>query len=149
MGQAFRTGSISGIKTPTSVDGLDPNSPILRAIETSPLNPSVAYHNVVAAENPDARNPSDGIVSLDSAIRHDVRSQLVVQASHSSVQRHHQTVSEVFRILMRHLQETGTVAPLDISQPVSRPRPPMPAIPTRRTNVPTATTLRPKQGVAM
>ena len=149
MGQAFRNGSISGIRSPTSVDGLDPNSPILRAIETSPLNPSVAYHNVVAAEDPDARNPSDGIVDMDSAIRHDVRSQLVVQARHSNVQRHHQTVSEVFRILMRHLQETGAVAPLDLSKPVSRHRSPMPAIPTRPVSVPTATAQRPKRDLAM
>lgn len=128
MGQVFRTGVFSGIKAPTSVDGLAPNSPILRAIEQSPLNPQVAYHNVIAVKDPTASVPSDGVVDLLSAARRDVRSELVVRASHSDVQRNQQTVNEVFRILMRHLQECGAVSPLPLG-PYDEVAPSYPARP--------------------
>ncbi|MFK7820407.1 MAG: esterase/lipase family protein [Planctomycetaceae bacterium] len=147
MSQVFRTGSITGIRTSTSVDGLAPDSPILRAIEGSPLNSSVAYHNIVAIKDEASSEPGDGVVTFDSAARVDVRSQLVVPAHHSNVQRHPQTVHEVFRILMRHLQETGTVPPLPMGSPHEFPAP-VNAIPTGQPN-PTMTTKRPTFQTAM
>lgn len=145
LGEVMRTGGLSGLRMPTSIDGLDPNSPILAAIESSPLNPTVAYHNVVAVKNANARNPSDGVVSLDSASRADVRSQLMVQASHSDVQRNHQTVNEVFRILMRHLQETGAVAPMQFPPANPMPSGPAPGLPAPA--LPSGTHVRPTRTV--
>lgn len=130
MGDVFRLGSRSGIRSPTSFDGLAPGSPILQALECSPLSPDVAYHNIVAIRDPDARTLSDGVVDFVSASRRDVRSELVVRASHSDVQRRDKTVSEVFRILMRHLQECGAVEPLPLDTPQERVPESPPALPT-------------------
>lgn len=148
MSKVFNSGSIAGIRTRTSVDGLAPDSPILGAIERSPLSPSVAYHNIVAIKDEAARDPGDGVVGFNSAARVDVRSQLVVPAEHSNVQRHPQTVHEVFRILMRHLQETGTVPPLPM-EPQHRFPVPANAIPTGNQSTPTITVRRPNFQSAM
>ncbi len=115
----------AGPNAVTSIDGLGPDSPILYAIDRSPPATGVAYHNIVAVRNPRSANLNDGVVDLASAMRTDVQSELVVQAHHSDVQRNPQTVNEVFRILMRHLQESGAAPPLTLDsdvQPLRRSR---------------------------
>ncbi len=101
----------------TSIDGLSPASPILNAIECSPSSPWVKYHNVVGIKDSSSLWPSDGVVSFESAHRVDVDSELVVEASHSGIQRSERTTNELYRILMRHLQESGAVPPLQFEQP--------------------------------
>lgn len=102
----------------TSIDGLAPSSPILWAIERSPNAAGTTYHNIVGIKHPGWPWPSDGVVSYESAHRTDVQSELVVKASHSDIQRSARTTNEIYRILMRHLQESGAVAPLHFEQSI-------------------------------
>ena len=99
----------------TSVDGLSPRSPILRVMMERPQAPGVRFHNIVATRDRwPIRGRSDGLVSVDSARLDDVDSELVVDAHHSSVQRHPETIQEVVRILRMHLKETAAKPAYDV-----------------------------------
>lgn len=142
MSALFRVqGDSLRLGQPTSFDGLHPDSPILRAIECSPRRPGVAFHNIVAVKDHRARQATDGVVDFPSAHRDDVLSELLVESGHSEVQQSPYTVSEVFRILMRHLYESGTVMPLQeaLQEPVAPIEPPPfdpPPTPTREAALP-------------
>jgi hypothetical protein len=76
--------------------------------------PWVNYHNIVG-EVPKTGitgwlfgGTGDGVVSLASARLDDVRSQITVPADHVSVHRHPQSILEVRRILMQHIEDLRT-----------------------------------------
>jgi hypothetical protein len=97
----------------TSIDSLSPDSPVLSVLLTASPGPWVSYHNVVG-HDPDPGweryivSDGDGVVSLNSARLDDMRqlrSQITVQADHSGVHRHPQSVLEVRRVLFEQLAE--------------------------------------------
>jgi hypothetical protein len=97
----------------TSIDSLDPDSPVLPVLLTAAPGPWVAYHNVVGRD-PDPGwgeylvGDGDGVVSLDSARldqMRQLRSQIIVPADHISVHRHPQSILEVRRVLFEQLSE--------------------------------------------
>ncbi len=71
--------------------------------------PWVSYHNIIGQVPEKAflghvSGESDGIVSLASAHLTDVDTEIVVPADHMNVHRHPQTILEVRRVLLEHLQ---------------------------------------------
>ena len=105
----FRPGAPLDVST--SIDSLDPDSPLLPVLLVAQTAPWVKYHNIIG-EKPDSKLSSllaggagDGVVTLDSARLDNARSQIVVPADHSQVHRHPQSILEVRRILLEHIQE--------------------------------------------
>lgn len=91
----------------TSVDSLTSKSAVLRLIRDSHVPDDVKHHNIVSVRRGTAQDSwTDGVVAFCSAHRDDVTSEKVVKAGHSEVLRHSETVAEVRRILLEHLQET-------------------------------------------
>ena len=90
----------------TSVDSLSPDSPVLQVLAQSPLPEGVHHHNIVGIVRDGPRDENtDGIVPFSSAHLEDVDSEIVVQAHHTEVHRHPQTVAELIRILRLHLRD--------------------------------------------
>jgi pimeloyl-ACP methyl ester carboxylesterase len=107
----FRRGAPLGITT--SIDSLDPDSPVLPVLLAATPGPWVSYHNIVGRDpDPGWREylvgDGDGVVSLASArldqLRQ-IRSQIIVPADHISVHRHPQSILEVRRVLFEQLAE--------------------------------------------
>jgi len=98
----------------TSIDSLEPNTPILPVMLTAETGPWVRYHNVVGdvprkgIASWISSTRGDGVVSLASATLENAVSQIVVPAEHSQVHRHPQAILEVRRILMKNVEELRT-----------------------------------------
>ena len=105
------------IMTPTSVDSLAPDSPFMYGLSNAMANPKTVFHNIIGNQ-PASRltgafashEPSDGIVSIESADLKQAVSRIVVEAEHVNVHRHPQTILEVKRILLKNLVDTGKIA---------------------------------------
>ena len=96
---------------PTTVDMLEPDSPILRVMETLPTSAGVRTHTIIGTGAPRVlREPSDGVVSASSAQKAGVLSERYVDATHSGLLRSSETVAELARILGLHAVEARTVA---------------------------------------
>ena len=156
----FRKGAPLDVST--SIDSLAPESPLLPVLLEADHGPWVRYHNIVG-EVPKSGltgwlvgGSGDGVVSLASAQLENVQSQITVPADHVSVHRHPQSILEVRRILMRHVEELrvfpggkdnlkGGVQHVQVPTvpPPSTPAivPTAPAVP-RMAEAPTGTTVR-------
>jgi len=141
----------------TSIDSLDPESPLLPVLLEAQRGPWVKYHNIVG-KIPEkgiagwlVGGTGDGVVSLASAQLDNVRSQIIVPADHVSVHRHPKAILEVHRILMKHLEELRTfpyesgvehasslaTPPASITSEIT-----IPPAPQRTAEVPTSTLTR-------
>ncbi len=95
----------------TSIDSLVPDSPILPVLLNADAGPWVRYHNIVGdvpksgVSSWFSNDHGDGVVSLASAKLEQAISQVVVNAEHSKVHRHPQSILEVRRILMKNVAE--------------------------------------------
>jgi pimeloyl-ACP methyl ester carboxylesterase len=99
-------------RVPTSVDMLDPDSAVLRAMAFLPTNPCVRFHTVFGyGRTRLAIGEGDGIVGVDSALSPRATSQTGVDASHMTIHRKLESVSEVVRILDEHWQEYSAGPP--------------------------------------
>ncbi len=105
------TNTSGGFMPPrTSLDSLSPDSPILQVVAASPTSDDVHYHNVAGViPHRWIKEKTDGVVTLASARRNDVESELVVPAHHGKVHRHPLTILELRRILMTHAAEFDAV----------------------------------------
>lgn len=122
---------------PTSVTQLEPENPILRALETLRFAPDVELHTI-AGNIESCSTPGDGVVSLNSARLPEADSELIVDAPHSGIQKQPATIREVRRILLKNLREMG------IRYPAARPRAaatPHPTCPFAQSSSHTPTTL--------
>jgi len=107
----FRPNAPLEIKT--SLDSLNPRSPLLTTLRHAEPAPWVAYHNIIGRQPRSGLqrvfgSEGDGVVSIESARLDDLpslRSQIVVEAEHMGVHRHPQAVLEVRRILLQQLAE--------------------------------------------
>lgn len=96
-------------RMPTSVDLLEPNSPILDVIRELPIAPDVALHSVIGRFRPMlGAGPSDGIVPVASATHPFVESELTIRSRHADVHHHDETALELWRILVEHESRFGT-----------------------------------------
>jgi hypothetical protein len=86
---------------------MDPKSTFIQTLASIPITPDVSAHSIIAVKNPtDSREKwNDGVVSYRSAHLENVASELVVYSGHST-QSEPQTIEEVRRILLEHLEIT-------------------------------------------
>ena len=90
---------------PTSVDLLEPSSPVLRAMARMSIEPQVRTHSIIGTDNHLLQEPGDGVVSIQSARHKGVISEEYVAANHEKVHRHPDATDEVLRILRLHIGE--------------------------------------------
>jgi pimeloyl-ACP methyl ester carboxylesterase len=85
---------------PTSIDMLVPSSPLLDAMREMRLREGVALHTILGVSHPVSLDgPSDGVVSVYSAMHPGCDSVLAVATSHAKVHHSVRTALEVLRIL--------------------------------------------------
>jgi hypothetical protein len=88
---------------PTSIETLEPSSPILQALLAMKPGPGVAYHSIIGSLRPGPRDQtSDGVVPYRSARFDGAVSEAVVRSDHG-VQRDGEAIREVRRILREHV----------------------------------------------
>jgi pimeloyl-ACP methyl ester carboxylesterase len=104
---------------PTSIETLEPNSPILKALELMKPGPGVTYHSIVGSLRPGGvDDTTDGVVVYRSAhidapcaLTPQVVSEKVVRSDHG-VQKDGEAIREVLRILKEHIAQ-----PLESTRP--------------------------------
>jgi pimeloyl-ACP methyl ester carboxylesterase len=95
-------------KLPTTIDILEPTSPLLRAVRGLRVPCWVTTHSIIGQSHHSLlAGPDDCVVPVSSARLEGVHSELIVPASHTKVHHHPQAVEELKRILALHLRETG------------------------------------------
>lgn len=91
-------------KMPTSVDGMSGESPVMKTVAKLPLASGVTGHSIIAVlPGQDIKTGNDGVVEYTSAHLDGVESERVVRTGHSA-QGHPETIEEVRRILLKHLE---------------------------------------------
>lgn len=97
------------LTTTTSIDSLSPESPIFPAMLRAPRAPWVHYHNIIGVVSKSSwfgdPVPSDGLVTVESAMMPDVESEIMVESKHQDIHRQPRAILEVRRILVSHLRE--------------------------------------------
>lgn len=92
---------------PTTIDILEPSSSILRALRELRTPCWVTTHSIIGTAHQSlVSGPDDCVVPASSARLPGVTSELEVPATHTRVHHHPQTVMEIERILLEHLNET-------------------------------------------
>ncbi|TWU09882.1 Alpha/beta hydrolase family protein [Allorhodopirellula heiligendammensis] len=96
-----------------AVDSLAPDSPIFPVLLRAKTSPEIRYHNIIGVlHDPPmlaGRNyKGDGVVEYASAKMEDVKSELVVDATHTSLHMTGKSIFEVRRILLEHLEEVDS-----------------------------------------
>ncbi|MCH5373354.1 MAG: hypothetical protein JJ992_05220, partial [Planctomycetes bacterium] len=98
-------------RLPSSIDMLNANNQLLRAIYERKISPAVRYHSVIGTGHPVCGRPSDGVVSVESARLFGADSECYIDATHTRIQRRPETVAEICRILRIHLAEGHSNVP--------------------------------------
>jgi pimeloyl-ACP methyl ester carboxylesterase len=87
---------------PTSIETLEPDSPVLMALLRMEPRPGVVFHSIIGANRPGPKETTtDGIVPYRSSHLEGVASELVVRSGHG-VQQDPEAILEVRRILLEH-----------------------------------------------
>lgn len=95
-------------KVPTSVDLLEPDHPLLCAVEKLPVSPAVELHSIIGvADTTGSDAPGDGVVSLASARYSGTASEKHVSETHRDLLQAATTSMELERILERQLRDLG------------------------------------------
>ena len=91
---------------PTSIDNMRPGSPFIETLASLPIAPGVHAHSIIAREDLEGplEDASDGVVKYASAHIDGVESEKIVHSSHSA-QGQPDTIEEIRRILLLHLEE--------------------------------------------
>ena len=92
-------------RIPTSVDLLEPASPLLSAMSCLQVDRRVRLHSIIGMRQGHLFQPSDGVVSVESARHRGVASERFVNGRHSRLTQHPETLQEVLRILAEHIRE--------------------------------------------
>lgn len=91
------------VARPTSVDLLEPSSPLLQGIAALRISPRVQLHSIIGTGGCATLKPAgDGTVSVASARHAGVVSEQFVNARHEQIHKHLDTVREMHRILRQH-----------------------------------------------
>ena len=103
------------IKPATSIDQLSKENPFLKALADLPVREGVSYHSIIGIRDAkEVEGSSDGIVVYPSSSIEGADSENYVHAGHSSL-KHPDTIAEVKRILLLHLDETqAELKPSDV-----------------------------------
>jgi len=93
---------------PTSIDLLEPSSPLLHAISTLPIGPRVRRHTIIGTFTRDFHGElSDGVVALSSARQSGARSELLIPVHHSKLHQHALSSRHLVGIFREHVRETS------------------------------------------
>ena len=96
-------------RVPTSVDLLEPDSPMLRAMDRLPLEPSVKLHSIIGHGRWMLGNgDSDGVVPVSSATQAGATSEKRVPGKHADLTSDPEMIEELLRILRLHWEEART-----------------------------------------
>ena len=96
---------------PTSVDLLEPSSPLLNATARLPYRPGVITHSIIGEGSyTTTGEPSDGVVPVASARLFGAASERMVLARHAQEPRNDEVLEEVMRILAEHAQGVAGTA---------------------------------------
>jgi hypothetical protein len=108
---------------PTSIDMLEPDSPILNGERRLRIDPRVTAHSIIGTGHRlICDGPADGVVTVASARHPAVASEAYIAATHTTILRNRLTVREIKRILQTHLVESGLdLAPGRTVQPFVPP----------------------------
>ena len=99
-------------KMPTSIETLDPASPVLKALLSMAPPPGkvVPFHSIIGSVRAgDTDGTTDGVVPYRSSHLDGVRSELIVRSDHG-VQKDPTAIREVRRILLEHVGEATVPA---------------------------------------
>jgi triacylglycerol esterase/lipase EstA (alpha/beta hydrolase family) len=115
-------------RMPTSIETLDPDSPLLSALLEMKPSPRVTFHSIIGYDRPGpVATSTDGIVPYRSAHIDGVASEKRVRSDHG-VQKAPEAILEVRRILHLHAGQqvpqltTNPVAPVQrVADPAARP----------------------------
>jgi len=89
-------------KKTTSVQSLQPGSPMITALEASPIRPGVSYHSIIGDRGKgDSPESSDGVVEYWSSHLEGAASERIVPTNHSCLD-DPATIAETIRILREH-----------------------------------------------
>ncbi len=103
---------------PTSIDLLEPQSPLLNATASLPFSRGVCLHSIIGTGKPSwGGEPSDGVVPVASARLVGVASEIEVDAKHEALNKDPATTVEVIRILREHLRQSSICSPGSRSRP--------------------------------
>lgn len=91
-------------RLPTSIDLLEPDSPLLLALQQLRIRPDVCLHSIIGTGGCCLHAPSDGVVNVTSARHPCVESEAYVDERHESLPSNAETAKELIRILQLHLQ---------------------------------------------
>ncbi|HTO54066.1 MAG TPA: hypothetical protein VMR50_11820 [Myxococcota bacterium] len=99
-------GKIALSAMPTSIDNMRPGSDFITVLASLPIAPGVHAHSIIAREDLEGplEDASDGVVKYQSAHIDGVESEKIVHSSHSA-QGNPETIEEIRRILLVHLQQ--------------------------------------------
>jgi pimeloyl-ACP methyl ester carboxylesterase len=90
------------LRAPTSIQGLSPKSPMLRALDTLPIE--APYHSIIGDRGRhNSPLSSDGVVPYRSSHLEGAQSECIVPGWHGAYA-HPQTIAELRRILRLHLR---------------------------------------------
>ncbi len=92
-------------RLPSSVDNMNPDNRFIRNLQSIPVAPDVHAHSIIPVRGsspPEGQN--DGVVEYSSAHIDEAESEYVVYGSSHSVQSHPETIQELRRILLEHLE---------------------------------------------
>jgi len=92
-------------RRPTTIDMLDPDSPLLEALLEMPMNPRVRTNSIIGTGGVELLEPGDGVVPVVSARQCGVESEILVPAKHEKLHRDPLTAAELLRILRKHAAE--------------------------------------------
>ncbi|MGO9601483.1 MAG: esterase/lipase family protein [Isosphaeraceae bacterium] len=88
---------------PTSIETLDPSSPILKALLAMKPGPEVAFHSIIGSLRPSGvEETTDGVVPFQSAHLDGALTEKVVRSDHG-VQKDGEAIQEVRAILRMHI----------------------------------------------
>lgn len=92
---------LTGVKTPTSIRGLSPRSPVLIGLDKLPIK--APHHSIIGDRGRgDSPNGSDGVVPYRSAHLDSAQSEKVIPYGHGGYQSP-ESIAELLRILRLHL----------------------------------------------
>jgi pimeloyl-ACP methyl ester carboxylesterase len=87
----------------TSVQSLEPDSPVVKALDASPYKKGVAYHSIIGDRGKgNTPESSDGAVEYWSSHQEGAASELIVPTGHTSYT-HPESIAEIKRILRLHV----------------------------------------------
>jgi pimeloyl-ACP methyl ester carboxylesterase len=99
--------SVTGSR-PTTIDLLEPSSPLLAGLQQMPVNPAVRMHSLIGTGGIRLLGePGDGLVAVSSARQAGVQSELIVPVRHEKLHRDPRSVAELARILREHAGSAG------------------------------------------